>query len=155
MKKSIIYLGIALVTFSNVALALDFQQSFNEENQAPQTNERLAPGINKNVTSGQKSSAEGGRDLESVSPEIIGFKPYEKTAEEVIAENNQITESVLSNEVTEEISLQDIQTIDVISIEIAPVCSEKSMEDRILQDSLIIESAIEVQPCTTGKSKKA
>jgi len=133
MKKSIIYLGIALVTFTNVALALDFQQSSNDESlnvaQTAQSTESLEP-----------SSNEGG-DPASINPETIVVPTYQKTMEEIIAENNQIIESTLSLEQTASLSIAEDNQID-ISIEITSVSSEEAMAERILQDSQIIESTV-------------
>jgi hypothetical protein len=153
MKKSIIYLGIALVTFTNVALAFDFQQSEDLSlTNKIQSNERLDVSANSKKAIVRKGTKIGG-DPATVAPEIISFQPYKKSMEEIIAENNQIIES----STPEEIVTKDCQIdASAIVIEIEPSFTGKTMEEIILEDSKIIESTIliDAQAINVGKSKK-
>ncbi len=98
MKKSIIYLGIITVAFSNLTFAsnaMNEQQPNTLENVQINSltfqNERAA--VSYNVVTGLDANK-----FYTIE-EIVVFDPksvlttYEKTNEEVIAENNQIIES--------------------------------------------------------------
>lgn len=156
--KSINYLGIALVAFTNVALAVDFQQSSEEENlnvtQTTPTSKSLIAAIhNQNRIKSNGNHARSVR--ESIAPELVGFEPYQKSMQEIITENNQITESEISTDFNSNEIQDDILNNSFIAAYIETICSEKSMENTILQDQLIIENAIinEVQFTASGKSK--
>lgn len=163
MKKSIIYLGIAVVAFTNVTSALSSQQSFNTEYlsltqtvQSEQTTDATTTG---NDSLEKKSGKECGGSS-SINPETIVSTPYTKTMEEIIAENNQIIESEISNDLLEKASeesiVEDNQIIDVtLGGEVGPLYSEKTTEEIIMEDSQIIESPIfnAVQPIISVKIK--
>jgi len=168
MKKSIIYLGIALVTFSNVASALNSQQSLLKEDLGLTQRVQSIQILDANTSGGgndsiKKRNTKKGGDPISIDSESIGFSSYTKTTEEIIAENNQITENNISNDVVftcngKSIPLADNLIIDsIISADISPVCVEKTMEQIILEDSQIIENPIlnVVKPINLRKSKKA
>ncbi|ESU21007.1 hypothetical protein FCR2A7T_07800 [Flavobacterium cauense R2A-7] len=154
MKKSIIYSGIALLTFTNVITALA-QQSFLKDEGLTQT-----VAANKLVSSNKHNSnpfeKRNGNDNETPATsneETILVPVYEKTIEEIIAENNRIIESNLSTEeYREETTTEDFPII--ITAEESPVNYEKVMEERILQDNQIIESQLSnaVTPIDPRKS---
>lgn len=151
MKKSIIYSGIALLTFTNVITALA-QQSFLKDEGLTQT-----VAANKLVSNPfeNRNGNDSGTPASS-NEEIILVPAYEKTIEEIITENNQIIESNLSTgEYLEEKNAEDFPII--ITVEESPVNYEKVMEERILQDNQIIESPVlnAITPIVSGKSKKA
>ncbi|ESU28893.1 hypothetical protein FLJC2902T_14900 [Flavobacterium limnosediminis JC2902] len=152
MKKSIIYLGIAVLTFTNVISALA-QQSFIKEDSLAQTVSSDA-GLAGN-TQGTHSIERRKIHSANSTPETIVVTTYQKTMEEIIAENNQIIESTITPEQCAEAGSSKDNQID-IAIETIPVCSEKSMEERILQDSQVIESQFltTLQPITLVKSRK-
>jgi hypothetical protein len=160
MKKSIIYLGIAVLTFSNVISALA-QHSFIKGESLTQTvssNASSDGNTNGNplVERRNSNNSSNGEDTSSNDPATIIYTPYQKTIEEIIAENNQIIESTISPEQnTEENSTEDNQ-ID-IAIEVSPVSTEKAMEERIIQDMQIIESSVlnTYQPIALEKYKKS
>lgn len=158
MKKSIIYLGIAVITFTNVISALNCQQSFNNEGlswtETAQSNKNKATAASDN-DSIEKKFGNGDVDSANATPEITGFRPYQKTTEEIIAENNQIIESTIYTEIIPLETITENYQIKDISVSI-PVCNEKSIEDIILQDNQIIENAIlnEVEYIGVVKSKK-
>ncbi len=157
MKKSVIYLGIALLTFTNVITALA-QQTFFEEEALVQTvtaNKLLSSNTYNNGLFEKRNENHTGKTT-STNEETIVVPVYEKTMEEIIVENNQIIESSLSTEeYLEETNAQDFPII--ISAEESPVDYEKVMEERILQDNQIIESPVlnTITPIVSGKSKKA
>ncbi|ESU26704.1 hypothetical protein FLJC2902T_26790 [Flavobacterium limnosediminis JC2902] len=164
MKKSIIYLGIAALTFINVS-AFNCQQLFDIEHlgsiQTVQSDQSSGVTTNGNDSAETITDKKGG-DPPRNNPEIIGIESYAKSMEEIIAENNQIIESTISNEIAEnetaEIPSADNQVIDdIILAEVGPVYSEKTMEEIIQQDSQIIESPLlnESKPCNFKKSKKS
>ena len=141
MKKSIIYLGIALVTFTNVALALDFQQSQEQENLNPTQTTFATENLESDTNNvGKVNRSEGGNQKE-VNPETITFPTYQKTIEEVIAENNLIIESDLSLEQTTEESIAEENLLAILT-EVNTQNSEEVMAERIFQDSQIIESPV-------------
>lgn len=163
MKKSIIYLGIAVVAFTNVTSALSSQQSFNNEyfslTQSVQSEQSTDATTTGNDSIEKKSGKECG-DAGSINPETILSTPYAKTIEEVIAEDNQIIESEISSDVVENASEESItidnQVIDMtISSEVGPLYSKKTTEEIIMEDSLIIESPIfnTAQPINAVKIK--
>lgn len=135
MKTSIIYLGIALVTFTNVALAVDFEQSFEEEHRNPQgqTQKNITP---EEIT-GPDTSAAKNYDFTSNTFDLPTVPAYQKTMEEIIAEDKQIIESDLA---TENNKWEDYST--TLVLELQPVATEKTIEEIILQDSQIIESPV-------------
>ncbi|ESU18626.1 hypothetical protein FCR2A7T_29260 [Flavobacterium cauense R2A-7] len=154
MKKSIIYLGIAVILFSNVISALNCQQSFNNENLSLTQNIQSIE--NTDATIG-KNSTGGGGDTSSVISDEIVVNPYQKTMEEIIAENNQIIESDLPNEVTETTSEEDEQIrLSIISVQ-GPVYTEKTTEEIIMEDRQIIESPVfnEIPLYAIKKSSKS
>jgi len=145
MKKSIIYLGIAVILFSNVISALNCQQSFNNEyfglTQNIPSIQNTDATANGNSLIGKKSTGVGGDNSNIISEEIV-VNPYQKTMEEIIAENNQIIESDLPKEVTETTSEEDEQIrLSIISAQ-GSVCSEKTTEEIIMEDRQIIESPV-------------
>lgn len=151
MKKSIIYLGIALVTFSNVITALA-QQSFIKGDCLTQT-ASSDPIVNKHTLDNHSIEARitsEDEDQANSSLELISITTHQKTVEEIIAENNLIIDSPI---VTDQYDLGN--QID-ISIEDSPVTNDKTIEERILQDSQIIDSQIleVIQPTVLTKPKK-
>lgn len=152
MKNSIIYLGIALVTFTNAALAVDFQQSYTDENLITANAAQTIVSVGENNgKSSYKAATSKDKDAETITLDIA--TPYQKTIEEVIAENNQIIESEDSYTANE--NLNEALFGETVSGE--PQFSEQTIEERILQDSQIIESpllnAIEIN--NQGIAKKS
>lgn len=164
-KKSFIYLGIAVVAFTNITSALNRQQSVNNEYfsliqvvQSDETTNATTIGID----SIEKKTEKAKGDVTGINPETIVSNPYTKTIEQIIAENNQIIENVISDEVvvkTTEIAFteDDQISLSIISEEVGPVYSTKTAEEIILEDCQIIESpVINVIPlCAIKKSSKS
>ncbi|ESU22765.1 hypothetical protein FEDK69T_20260 [Flavobacterium enshiense DK69] len=149
MKKSIIYLGIALITFTNVISALG-QQSHNNDGltQIVQSNENVEGHVQGNDVT-ERNSNKAGNPV-GIEPTTIEIPTYEKTITEIIAENNQIIENTIPFEETTEDYLANL------SSDFYPLDNEKTMEDIILQDNQIIESPVVnyIQPIALEKPKK-
>ena len=135
MKTSIIYLGIALGTFTNVALAVDFEQSFEEDHRNPQ-GQTPRNATSEGIT-GTDTSAAKNYDFTSNASDLPTVPVYQKTMEEIIAEDKQIIESNLT---TENNKWEDYS--NTLVMELQPVATEKTIEEVILQDSQIIESPV-------------
>lgn len=145
-KSSIIYLGIALGAFTNVALALNYQQaSFTEE-----TNQTSMLQSFKNfatASDGDHSRERvGTKENTAVTPEVIVFNPYEKTIEEVIAEDNLIIEDAILSEIdfsTEQTVTDENKSLDELLLaQVYPHYNVKTIEEIIAEDSKIIERPI-------------
>jgi enoyl-[acyl-carrier-protein] reductase (NADH) len=165
MKKSIIYLGVLALTFSNGVLASNGSFNFQEKGQVVLSSSDNA--LVNNVASLAK-------DTLLADIDVIVAESYEKSLEDVIKENNDITEyqpmevayiesSILdqynvfnitidgiqfaSKEKTiDQIIEEDNQTID--NSETAEVYSLsycKTIEEIILEDSMIIDSTLDTQ----------
>lgn len=88
-------------------------------------------------------------------PETVIGKNFDRPVEDVIAEDNKITESVITDEgyifflfekPTEEIIAQDNQiTESEISTEVRPLYLERTIEDVIAEDNAIIEGIVPTQ----------
>lgn len=143
--KSIIYLGIALGTFTNVALALNEQQaSFNEDSSQASTFQ-VVKNITISSTEDHSRERRGGKDnadVSNVQPDVIVFNPHEKTIEEVIAEDNLITEYALSKTdfSAEQTKADESKSLDELLLaQVYPHYSVKTAEEIIAEDSKIIE----------------
>lgn len=85
-------------------------------------------------------------------PETVIAANYEKPIEEIIAEDNKIIESIITEEgyifvffeaSTEDVILQDNKIIESnISTEIHPLYLERTIEDVIAEDNAIIEGNV-------------
>lgn len=145
-KSSILYLGIAMGTFTNVALALNYQQtSFNEE--ANQTS--MLQSVKKfTAASGEDHSRDriGGKENTAVTPEVIVFNPYEKTMLEIIVEDNLIIENAILNEIdfpTKQTSDDESKSLDELLLaQVYPHYCVKTAEEIIAEDCKIIERPI-------------
>ncbi|MEW5676186.1 hypothetical protein ABGT15_07720 [Flavobacterium enshiense] len=138
MKKSIIYLGIALVAFTNVISALAQQSITNDSStQIVQSNENLE-GSTSDASSKEKNTTGVGNPVR-FEPETIEVPVYQKTMAEIIAENNQIIESNMPYEQTTDENRATADTVNAL-IDFYPICTEKTMEEIILEGNQIIES---------------
>ena len=147
MKKSIIYLGIALVSLSNVCNASNgfsnerniLDQDFQEKSLSIE-NKNSAP---KNYPAIVAES--------TFNPEIIIPMKSENKMEQTIAENNSIIESkiIYNNDLfyieksVEDVILADNQLIESeINNQSEPIYIEKSIEEIIYSNNQLIESNI-------------
>ncbi|MET0759917.1 MAG: hypothetical protein ABWZ56_05825 [Flavobacterium sp.] len=174
MKNSIIYLGIALLTITNSITASNVRQSFIKNDASFFSNKEYSAEIidSKEIvtetSNGNYSTIKVFSLVEDTAifnPDTIVFNAYERTIEEIIAENNKIIESSISNEVSflyiekpiEEVIAENNQiTESPVSTEIQPLQIEKAIEEIITEDNKIIESTIskEFQPLDFEKIKK-
>lgn len=136
MKTSIIYLGIALITFSNVIPALSQESFIKGESLAQTVSSNQSKDRNSFEAASNNSNSNKEQDVVSFDPETIAAPTYQKTIEEIIAEDNQITEGAISSELTSK------ESQIVVEIDGIPTSTEKTTEERILEDSQIIESPL-------------
>lgn len=147
--KKLITLGIALFAYASNA---------NAET-------TLVQGVNANAVTSAAAKAQQFENLLTEKSVLPKFAPvedktvlvpetvitanYQKSVEEIIAEDNKIIESIITDEgyvflvfepTTEEIIAQDNQIIDSdISAEVRPLYLERTIEDVIAEDNAIIE----------------
>ena len=128
MKKSIVYLGIIAVAFSNVILASNVvnEQLFSTMEKGQTTsfteqNEQLLSSSSADIA-GNANKLHSIEDTSVFDPKSVITTMYVKTTEEIIADNKQITES----------SVEEIQ----------PLSIESTIADVIIEDNQIIESTI-------------
>lgn len=153
MKKSIIYLGLALVTFTNVTLALNCQQSFVNEDFNLTQEQQPGKNFQRTVTEDHSRDRKGGKESEkqnSDHAELVVFNPYEKTVEEIIAEDMQIIENAISNEVQStatglsetDLSDEAIVVESIIALENCRAVNGPTIEQVIAEDSKIVEGTV-------------
>ncbi|TRX32791.1 hypothetical protein FNW52_16710 [Flavobacterium sp. ZT3R18] len=142
MKKSILILGIALVSLTNVCNA---SNAIN--NQIHQGSILSDYGLvsNESETVTKPSLKE---DTEIFNPEtVIAYNP--KTVKEIIAEEDKIIENTASEDLEftayeesmKEIIVQsDLIVENTVSNEVYPLYIERTMEDEIAELEMIIES---------------
>lgn len=168
MKKSIIYLGIALVSFANVCSASNslrndkrVLEQDSQENLGCQQEESLSFA---KVSFGQKNFP-AIADETVLYPETVMSVNSVNSIEQIIADNNRIIENnpTINQELfyiekpIEEVIISNNQIIENnIDNTIRPLYLEKTIEDFIAEDNLIIESNIsnEVFPLDFEKINK-
>jgi hypothetical protein len=146
MKNSVLILGIALVSFSNICNAKNtvvLPYNLFQNNISLLDNEEVK---NIGVAKFEKPSLVG--DVEVFSPEtVITYNP--KTVKEIIAEGDKIVEYSVSDDLefmVYEDSMQEIITQADLIVEnkltdkVYPLCVERTMYDEIAELELIIES---------------
>lgn len=143
MKNLVLILGIALLSFSNICNAKNTTNlSYNSFQ-----NNILLEKENYEITKFEKSSL--AEDVEVFNPEtVIANNP--KTVKEIIAEGDQIIESVVPNDVEfmdyeesmkEIIAQSDLFIESNVSDETYPLYFERTVEDEITQLEIVIESS--------------
>jgi hypothetical protein len=146
MKNSILILGIALVSLTNVCNATttvsksvnSFQAAaLAEDNEVIVTNEGVKmtkPSLNEetevfnpetvityNRKSVKETIAEGDKIIENTTSDDLEFMVYEESMKEIIAQSDLIIENIVSNETY-------------------PLYGERTMENEIAELEMIIES---------------
>jgi hypothetical protein len=154
MKNSILILGIALVSLSNVCKASNTINSQVATYQAI-----VCLNENDTITSNEKiaiAKPELTMDSETFNPEtVIGFNT--KTVNEIITENDKLTENTTSDEIefiVFEDSIKDIIAQsnliieNTVSNDAYPLSIENTIESEIAQLEMMIESSVsdEVSP---------
>lgn len=142
MKNSILILGIALVSLTNVCNASNAINNQIHQGSILSDYDLVS---NKKVTVTKPSLKE---DNEIFNPEtVIAYNP--KTVKEIIAEGDKIIENSTSNEVEfmayeesmkEIIAQSDLIIENTVSNEVYPLYFERTMEDQIAELEMIIES---------------
>lgn len=155
MKKSTVYLAVAVAAFSNLSHAIaitnvDGPGHFTSlQVMAVLNNKVLAENINA-----EPKDFTFSEEMTTMNPKVISLD-VDKPIDELIKENNLITESTVSNDVTflyigkstEDLIAEDNQIIEsMISDEVQPLLIDKTIEETIATDNQIIESTpMEVQ----------
>ena len=144
MKKSIVYLGVALVAFTNVASASNFNSLTATESR--QINYFEAGILDENnISVGTQTSNFYGVNRDSVEIDIIesaNKSKIEKSTDELFAEDNAITENNISNET----QALDFEIINRHSINdeivewVTASKNEKTPEELIAEDNAITEN---------------
>ncbi|WP_313807003.1 hypothetical protein [Flavobacterium sp.] len=141
-QKTGILLGIFVVAFVNVALALNSQQSFRNEMISVTQSEDLAVCIKTetvkiHLKEVKKSNTYKGNRTTLEEQSLVVMDPYEKTIEETIAEDNQIIENaIVADAQSVKMSADEAYVFESI------VYNAPSTEERIIEDSKIIENPI-------------
>jgi hypothetical protein len=150
MKNSILILGIAIVSLTNVCNA---SNTINAQFSQGSISSDYGLVSNEVVTVTKPSLKE---DNEVFNPEIvIAFNP--KTAKEIIAEGDKIIENTTSDDIEfmdyeesmkEIIAQSDLIIENTVSNEVYPLYFERTVEDEIAELEMIIESKVtnEVSP---------
>ncbi len=154
MKSSIVLLGMAVLVFN-------FTTAANNAKAADK-----APTVFTDHEQGDLFVAENNplekrnfapvEDQVILNPAAVMTNTYEKTLEEIIAENNQIIESNITDEGVRyfeptpiEMIIQENNKIieDQSGAEVRPLYLDRTIEEQIAEDNAIIEStAVTLQP---------
>jgi hypothetical protein len=159
MKNSVLILGIALVSFSNICNAKNTTKLSINLFQ----NIILSDGITKTRTNETAKFEKPSLavDIEIFNPEaVIASTP--KTIKEIIVEGDKIVENTFSDELEfleygksmrEIIAQSDLITESAVSDVIYPLYIERTLSDEITEMELVIESNVtnEVQPLNFKK----
>jgi hypothetical protein len=146
MKNSLLFLGIALVAFTNVSNAKNtvsesfssFQKDFNSDD-----NEGIFP-IKKPAIARPSLNEE----IETFNPEIV-IVHNGKTSDETIAEGDKIIKNTISDDmefmayeasVKEIIAQADLVIENSVSNETFPLFYDRTVADEIAELEMIIES---------------
>lgn len=154
MKNSILILGITLVSLSNICKA---SNTINSQVATYQAIVSLSE--NDTITSNEKTAIvkpEVIMDSETFNPEtVIGSNS--KTVNEIISENDKLTENTTSDEIEfivfedsmkDIIAQSDLIIENTVSNEAYPLFIENTIESEITQLEMVIESSVsdEVSP---------
>jgi hypothetical protein len=154
MKNSILILGIALVSLTNVCNA---SNAINNRINTFQGS--ILTDYNAGLLSGETETVAKPslkEDTENFNPEtVIGYNP--KTVKEIIAEGDKIIENTASDDaefmayeesMKEIIAQTDLIIENTVSNEVYPLYFERTIEDEIAELEMIIESKVtnEVSP---------
>lgn len=163
MKKSTVYLGIAVAAFTNLSHAtaitnVDEPGHFTSLQVMAVLNNKV---LTEKVNSEPKDFAVG-EEITTMDPAKVISLDVDKPIDELIKENNLITESIVSHDVTflyieksaEDLITEDNQIIEsTISNKVQPLLIDKTIEETIATDNQIIESSItnEILPLSFEK----
>jgi hypothetical protein len=139
MKNSIVYIGIALVSLSNICNATNLVDKQTNSFQA----KILAENIILNRVEALKFNYSNRDSIEIEVIESVNTNKIEKTTDELIAEDNAITENNISNE-TQALDFEIINKNSIADevIEIVKINEiEKTPEELIAEDNAITENS--------------
>lgn len=158
MKNSVLILGVALISFSNICNARNivslpynlFQNTILANDTETQNNE-VAKFVKPSLTN----------EAEVFNPETV-MANNPKTMKEIIAEADRIVENTVSDDLDfivyeesmkEIIAQSDLVIENTVSNETFPLFNERTIEDEIAEQELIIESSStnEVSPLNFKK----
>ena len=147
-KNAIVFLGTALLVFNATQ-----PSTFKTENKATLVNATFdieqGDSFVGAINSTEKRNFAPVEDHGIINPEALIKRTYQKTIEEVIEEDNKITESnsieqslfVVTEKAIETIIEENNQIIESQNqIEVRPLYLERTIEDQIAEDNAIIES---------------
>ena len=146
MKNSIVLLGMALLVF-NMTTAANIAPKVNTVSVAAVDNEQGDFFSGDNPLENRNFAPV--EDEVILNPDAVMYSS-EKSIEEIIAENNQITESKITDEGVRYFTEKPIETIiqennriiESQDAEIRPLYLDRTIEDQIAEDNAIIESEL-------------
>jgi hypothetical protein len=155
MKNSILILGIALVSLTNVCNASSIIKHKNntcQESVSDEYNVALLPNAETTVKKTPLNE-----ESETFNPGSVILYNNVKTIKEIIAENDMVTEYsnsddldflVYEQQMKEVIAQSDLVIENTVSNEVYPLYFERTMEDEIAELEMIIESTVsnEIRP---------
>lgn len=149
MKNSILILGIALVSLTNVCNASSIIKHKNntcQENVSDEYNVALLPNTETTV---KKTSLN--EESETFNPGSVILYNNVKTIKEIIAEDDKIIENSESDSLDfllyeesmkEVITQSDLVIENTVSNEVHPLYFERTVEDEIAELEMVIESTV-------------
>ena len=149
-KKSIVLLGMVLLVFNFTTVANNSK-----------TTDKISVVLSEDNDQGDFLTTEGNpfekrnaapvEDQVILNPAVVMVNAYQKSLEEIIAENNQIIESNVTDQGVRYFEATAIETIieqnnQIIEsnndTEIRPLYLDRTIEDQVAEDNAIIESDI-------------
>lgn len=155
-KKSIVLLAMTVLVF-NVSTAAKTSETTAKMNVVGTQENEQADFFSKENNPLEKGNFAPVEDQVIMNPETVMTVSYQKSLEEIIAENNQIIESDIKDEgilyfaetPIENIIQQNNQIIESQENDkIYPLYLERTIEDQIAEDNSIIESDLAMTPMT-------
>lgn len=148
MKNSVLILGVALVSFSNISNAKNtVNLPYSSFENIISSNDNTDNKTSEEAKFGKPSLAE---NVELFNPEtVIAYNP--KTIKDIIAEGNKIVEATVSDELEfmeyeesmrEIIAQSDLVIENTVSDTIYPLYIERTIFDEVAEMELIIESNV-------------
>ncbi|WP_298221059.1 hypothetical protein [Flavobacterium sp.] len=148
MKNSIVLLGMAVLVF-NLTTAANTSKAINKTVTIATEDQGALFSTENNPL--EKRNFAPVEDQAILNPAAVIGTTYEKSIEEIIAENNQITEDQITDEGVFYFEAPSIENIiqennKIIesqdTAEIRPLYLERTIEDQIAEDNAIIESNV-------------
>ncbi|WP_309641910.1 hypothetical protein [Flavobacterium sp.] len=150
MKNSITLLGMAMLVF-NLTTAANTSKTTDKVVTVVTEDNEQADFFATEGNPLEKRNAAPVEDQVILNPAVVMVNAYQKSVEEIIAENNQIIESNVIDEGVRYFEATAIETIieqnnQIIEsnndTEVRPLYLDRTIEDQIAEDNAIIESDI-------------